>query len=219
MKIKLLFAFTILSLFPVLTNADIIYRVEQTEIPKIQSSNGIDSQSLSRLKRFYVGGYYNYSMWQSYTDDIGTYTDGNDTSSYEVVAGIRLYDTFRVEANYARTQAQWNTLSISGDTFTMNAILDGRIGNLYRILYQQTFVPYIGIGAGASWNSGKNGINLTNKVSPVISAMAGFSIEFNKIFALDIGYKYIHMFDGKNNIIPELSPTAHQIRAGARIHF
>lgn len=52
-----------------------------------------------------------------------------------------------------------------------------------------------------------------------MSAMAGISIEFNDIFALDFGYKYLYMFDGDTNIVADFAPTAHQFRAGARIHF
>ncbi len=202
-----------------ITNADIIYRVEQIESPRIIPESGIDKQALAHKKHFYIGGYYNYSMWQSYTDDTGTSIDGNSTSSYEGTIGIRLYDTFRLETNYTKTNAKWDALSVSGDTFTMNAIFDARINNLYRIFYNQTLVPYVGVGIGASWNSGKNGLVLTNKVSPVLSVMAGISVEFNDIFALDFGYKYTNIFDEKNNIISDLSPVAHQLRAGARIHF
>ena len=132
---------------------------------------------------------------------------------------VRIVDTFRTEINYAHNDAKWDEMSFQTDALMINAIIDARIDNLYRPLRNQMIVPYVGLGAGISWNSANDGIELDKKITPVISAMAGLAFEFNDIFALDLGYKYFYMFKPESNVMPELNPVAHQLRAGARISF
>ena len=121
--------------------------------------------------------------------------------------------------NYIHTKANWEQLSFDSETFLLNAIIDARIDSIYRILRNQTIMPYVGIGAGASWNTGNDTTIIENKTSPVVAAMAGIGIEFNPHFILDFGYRYTYMFNQKNNIIDNLNPTAHQFRVGARVGF
>ena len=198
-----------------LANAELIYRVEQEQFSQSESHN----QTLAQQRRFYIGGYCNFNMWNDFTDSNNTVLKGDDTSSFDIVAGVRLYDIFRVETNYIKTDAKYDAFSIDGNTFMLNAIFDARIDSPYRIFKSQMLVPYVGFGAGASWNKADNGIDLKSKISPVLSAIAGISVEFNSIFALDFGYKYMYLMDGDTDTITDFAPNAHQFRAGARIHF
>lgn len=218
MNTKTLLFGTIISVIPMLANAELIYRVEHDNAPKIERT-GFDNQSLARHRRFYVGASYNYTLWNDFTDSTNFALDGDNTSSFDIVAGVRIYDTFRMEANYIKTDAKYDAFSIDGNTVMLNAIFDARIDNLYRLFGTQMLVPYVGVGAGMSWNDTNNDVKLSSKTSPIMSAIAGISIEFNDIFALDFGYKYLYMFDGDTNIVTDFAPTAHQFRAGARIHF
>jgi hypothetical protein len=218
MKKTLFFTLLCLSL-PLMANAEIVYRVEQIEIPRKLAPNGNNRHELSDRKHYYIGASYNYTMWQDFTTDTNMALNGNNTSSFDIVAGLRLYDTFRLEANYINSNAKWDSVSFNSNMAIMNLIWDARIDSIYRIFDTQILVPYVGFGAGASWNYGRDSIIMEHKFSPVISAMAGISVEFNELFALDFGYKYIYMFNGANNIISDFAPTAHQLRAGARIHF
>ena len=213
MKTKLLFA--TLCLIPTIASASVPYRVEQIRMP----ADSKDSEALARMRRFYVGGGYNFTMWQNYTDKNDVSIAGKNTSSFEVIVGLRIYDTFRLEANYLRTDAQWNALSFTGDTVFLNAIFDARIDSMYRLFRTQMLVPYVGFGAGLSWNSADDGVKIGEKISPVLGALAGISIEFNTIFALDFGYRYLYMFDSKIDGVSDFNPTAHQFRVGARISF
>ena len=214
MKTKYLLA-TAVCLMPCIANAAIPYRAQQNRMP---APDGRDSEALARLHRFYIGGMYDYSMWQSYTDDNDIRAEGKNTSSFEAVAGIRIYDTFRLEANYIHTRAKWDELSMTGNTGFINAIIDARIDNLYRLFYHQRLVPYVGAGAGLSWNSA-NDAHIDNKITPAVAAMAGLSIEMGENFAVDAGYRYMYMFTPKFDVIKDLAPTAHQLRIGARVHF
>lgn len=218
MKTKILFA-TLCLLMPAMANAEIIYHVEHIDIPRILPESGINRHALSDISPYYIGASYNYTMWQDYTTDKDISLDGTNTSSFDIVAGLRLYDTFRLEANYINTTAKWNIFSFDSNIAMLNIIWDARIDNIYRMFNTQMLVPYIGFGAGAAWNNATNNNDMEHRISPVASVMAGISVEFNYIFALDFGYKYIYMFNGDNNIAPDFTPTAHQFRAGARIHF
>ena len=162
---------------------------------------------------------YNFAMWQNFTDDNDIAISGKNSSSFEGVAGLRIYDTFRVELNYLRTNAEYSELSLTGDTFMLNAIWDARIDNIYRIFRSQMIVPYVGVGAGLSWNSADDGVSLDKKISPVAAALAGISVEFSSIFALDFGYRYFYMFEPGTDVIEKLNPSSHQFRVGARISF
>lgn len=203
----------LLFLMPVVANAGIPYRVEQLNMPDSHA------EDFSDVNRFYLGGAYNFSMWQNYTDEDNVSINGKNSSSFEFSAGYRIYDTFRIEANYIRTDAKWNDLSFSGDTFFLNMIWDARIDAMYRLFRSQMLIPYVGFGAGASWNSASDGSRLDNKISPVAAALAGISVEFNSIFALDFGYRYFYMFNPGTESVSDMNPTAHQFRAGARISF
>ena len=211
MKSKILMG--IMCMMPMMANAAMPYRTEQIKMPT-QSTETYASEY-----RFYIGGGYNFSMWQNFTNKQDVSIAGKNTESFEGMIGLRLYDTFRIEANYVRTDAEWNSLSFSGDTVFVNAIWDARIDSIYRFFRSQMLVPYVGIGAGLSWNKADNGVKFDNKISPTLGAMAGISVEFNPIFALDFGYRYFFMFNPKTDIIADWNPTAHQVRAGARISF
>lgn len=217
MKAK--FILPIICTLPMVANAAIPYRVEQLKMPQTETSSGIDNEAYARTHRFYIGGMYNFAMWQNYTDDTNTSISGKNSDTFEAFAGLRVYDTFRIELNYLRTNAEWNALKLTGDTFMLNAILDARIDSIYRIFRSQMIVPYIGVGAGLSWNSSDDDVTLDNKISPAAAALAGFGIEFSSIFALDFGYRYFYMFKPGVDTVAGLNPTAHQFRVGARISF
>ena len=217
MKAKFILPF--LCMLPMAANAAIPYRVEQIKTPAAETPSGLDNEAYARTRRFYVGGMYNFAMWQNFTDDNDIAISGKNSSSFEGIVGLRVYDTFRVELNYLRTNAEYNALSLTGDTFFVNAIWDARIDNIYRIFRSQMIVPYIGVGAGLSWNSADDGATLDKKISPVAAALAGISVEFSSIFALDFGYRYFYMFEPGTDVIEKLNPSSHQFRVGARISF
>ena len=198
-------------------NAAIPYRVEQV-VSRPQDIYGNDREAFARNHRFYIGGMYDFSMWQSYTDDADIHVDGRDTSSFEVVAGVRVYDTFRVEANYARTVARFDDIKLNGDTLFLNAIIDARIDSMYRLFRSQHLIPYVGAGVGLSGNKVEN-TTINDKLSGVLAAMAGLSIEMGEYFAIDAGYRYMYMFSPKFEGIHSLNPTANQFRIGARVNF
>ena len=199
---------------PMCANAAIPYRVEQVKMPTPE-----ENETFASEYRFYVGGMYNVSLWQNYTDDSNIAITGKSAQSYEGFVGLRVSDTFRLELNYTHTKANWNEMSFDGETFLLNALIDARIDSMYRLFRQQMILPYVGIGVGASWNSGTDSTILENKVLPAVAAMAGISVEFNPHFALDFGYRYLYMFNQKNNVISDLNPAAHQFRVGARVSF
>lgn len=199
---------------PMCANAAIPYRVEQVKMPTPE-----ENETFASEYRFYVGGMYNVSLWQNYTDDSNIAITGKSAQSYEGFVGLRVSDTFRLELNYTHTKANWNEMSFDGETFLLNALIDARIDSMYRLFRQQMILPYVGIGVGASWNSGTDSTILENKVLPAVAAMAGISVEFNPHFALDFGYRYLYMFNQENNVISDLNPAAHQFRVGARVSF
>ena len=214
MKNKILF--TALLLLPMTSYAAIPYRVQMNNAPL----DAPGTQTFAQEHRFYIGGAYNFSMWQEYTDKNNFHTGGKNTSSFEGMIGVRPFDTFRIEANYVHTKAEWNAFALTGDTVFINAIFDARIDSMYRILRTQMLVPYVGLGAGISWNSSDDkNIEIENKMAPVFAAMAGIGIEFNQHFALDLGYRYVYMTPQDFGTITDFVPTAHQFRAGARINF
>lgn len=215
MKNKILFI--LLCLLPMGANAAIPYRVEQINMPAEVSQTGNDDEAFASRHRFYVGGTYTFSMWNNDIDG-SLFIDGKNTSSFDAMVGIRIFDTFRLEADYARTVAEWDAFKVTGDTAMLNAIFDARIDSLYRLFYKQHLVPYVGVGGGASWNSAE-GASIENKISPVASVMAGLGIELGEHFALDFGYRYLYMFAPKFDVAHDLAPIAHQLRVGARINF
>lgn len=215
MKVKFLLPILLAVLPFASADAGIIYRVEQTKT----TTTDPDSLTLAQRRRFYIGGMYNYSMWQDFTNEDNLHLDGKNTSSFEILAGIRATDTFRIEANYVHNEAKWDTLSFTSNTAFINTIFDARIDNPYRLFKNQTFVPYIGAGIGLAWNDAASNIKTDNKTSFTMAALAGIGIEFNDIFALDFGYRYTYLFDASTNTVADFTPSAHQFRAGARIHF
>lgn len=209
--------FSLFALTPMVANAAIPYRVEMVEMPVIIPESGNDPESFAREHRFYVGGAYNFSMWADEND--GNITiNGKNTSSFEAVAGVRIYDTFRLEANYVRNNAEWDAFKITSDIAFVNAVFDARIDSMYRLFRSQIIVPYVGFGAGLSWNS-TDDVTLDKKISPVAAALAGIAFELGEHFALDFGYRYMYMFEPGIDVISGFSPIAHQFRAGARINF
>jgi opacity protein-like surface antigen len=211
--------FVTATLIPTMASAAIPYRVEQVNMPNIEQPAGIDNEALARTRRFYVGGAYNFAMWDGFTNSDDVTVSARNSNSFEAMAGVRIYDTFRLEANYIKTKAHWKNLSLTGDTVFVNAILDARVDNIYRLFHSQMLVPYVGVGAGLSWNSGEENVHIDKKIAPVAAAMAGIGIEFNTVFALDFGYRYFYMFNPKITEVRDLNPTSHQFRLGARVSF
>ena len=209
--------FSLFALTPMVANAAIPYRVEMVEMPVIIPESGNDPESFAREHRFYVGGAYNFSMWADENDG-NIAKNGKNTSSFEAVAGVRIYDTFRLEANYVRNNAEWDAFKITSDIAFVNAVFDARIDSMYRLFRSQIIVPYVGFGAGLSWNS-TDDVTLDKKISPVAAALAGIAFELGEHFALDFGYRYMYMFEPGIDVISGFSPIAHQFRAGARINF
>ena len=198
-------------------NAAIPYRVEQVTMPT-PVVGGNDDEAFASEHRFYVGGMYDFSMWQSYTDESNVHVDGKNTSSFDIVAGVRVYDTFRVEANYARTVAKFDDVELKGNTVFINGIFDARIDSMYRLFRKQYLIPYVGAGVGLSLNKATNA-KIDEKTSPVIAAMAGVGIELGEYFTIDAGYRYMYMFSPKFDGVKDLAPTEHQFRVGARLNF
>ena len=198
-------------------NAAIPYRVEQV-VTTPQDVYGNDREAFSREHRFYVGGMYDFSMWQSYTDESNVHVDGKNTSSFDIVAGLRIYDTFRVEANYARTIAEFDDVKLTGDTLFLNAIIDARIDSMYRLFRSQHLVPYVGAGVGLSGNEVENA-KIKDKLSGVLGVMAGLGIELGEYVTIDAGYRYVYMFSPKFYGVDGLNTTANQFRVGARLNF
>lgn len=213
MKNKILFL--LLALVPGLANAEMPYRTQQVLYP--ESEYGDSSNPFAQEHRFYIGASYNLSMWSDYNDG-NLVIVGKNTSGIDAVAGVRVSDIFRVEANYAHLNANWTGLDFSSNQLFINAIIDARIDSIYRMFNTQMLVPYVGFGAGLSWNS-TDGDVLGRESSPVAAALAGISVELGEYFALDFGYKYLYMFDPKIQTISDFNPSAHQFRAGARINF
>lgn len=166
---------------------------------------------------FYVGGGYTFSMWDGVADT-DVRVSGKNTSSFDVVAGYRVADWFRTELDYTRTDARWSGFKLHGDTVMVNALFDARLNSLYRIINRQTIVPYVGVGAGASFNSASD-VHISDDVSATFAALAGFSVEMGDRFMVDLGYRYLYMMSPKFDAVSGLNPTANQFRAGFRVNF
>ena len=217
MNAKILFGAMCL-MIPTMASAAITYRVEQVGGIVAETPTGLDAEALARQRRFYIGASYNYSLWNGYTDDNDVHVGGKNASSFDASLGMRVYDTFRIEANYTHTDAKWTAFSLTGETAMVNAIFDARMDNIYRLFRSQKLVPYVGLGAGISWNKAHD-VQIDNKFTPVAAVMAGLGVELGEWFALDFGYRYFYMFTPKFDAVYDLNPTAHQFRAGARVHF
>lgn len=192
------------------------YRVEQVTMPAPEVN--WDLEALARRYRYYIGGAYNFSMWEDASDDYVS-IDGKNASGFDVVAGVRVNDMIRVELNYSHINAEWNAFELTGDMAFVNALVDARIDNIYRLFRSQSVVPYVGAGVGISWNQvDGTGVQLDKKISPAFGVLAGVGFELGNHFTIDVGYKYLYMFDPGVNYI-DFDPTAHQFRAGVRVHF
>lgn len=205
----------LLCMLPIAANAKIIYRTQQTgPVP----GSAVDSKdTFASEHMFYVGAMYDLSMWQNYMDDTQI-ARGRNTLGFDALVGFRLYDIFRIEADYIYSQAKWDIVSMNTNTVFVNAIFDARIDSLYRLFYKQKLVPYVGIGTGLTWYRGKD-MTFKKDTNLSLAALAGLGIELGEYFALDIGYRYIYMFKPEVNVMPELVPSAHQFRIGARVNF
>lgn len=216
MNAKILFG--AVCLMPMVANAAIPYRVEQVRSYAPETPSGLDSEAMARNHRFYIGAMYDFAMWDGFTDSNDVHASGKNTSSYEGVVGLRLYDTFRLEANYIHTNARWTDFSLKGETAMVNAIFDARIDNIYRLFRTQKVVPYVGAGAGVSWNKATDA-DIEKKARPALAALAGVGFELGSWFTVDLGYRYFYMFTPKFDVISNLNPASHQFRAGARVNF
>ncbi len=214
MKIKYLFAF--LSVLPMTAFASLPYRVEQIDYPTSDVPNY--NRSFAEQYPFYVAGAYNFAIWDNYMDENGVFVDGKNTSGYDISVGYRVYDTFRIEAQYLYTDAAWDAFSITGNGAMVNAIFDARIDSMYRLFKSQHIIPYVGVGGGMTWVKSDD-VDTKNTATPMAAALAGVSLEFGGWFAFDFGYRYFYMFSPKFDGIDGLDPTAHQFRAGARFSF
>ena len=202
-------------LVPIAANAEITYRVQKT-----WEARGEDAARdvYASKHRFYAGAMYNFSIWQDYTSDDNITAKGKDTSGFDVLLGIRWFDTFRIEADYFTTRARWNSISVDTNTAFLNLIVDARIDSLYRMFYKQKLIPYIGAGVGATWTNGKDTV-VNNDTVASFAVLAGLGIEFNDWFTLDIGYRYMYVSKPGIEGFRDLAPNANQVRVGARINF
>lgn len=201
-------------LVPMMANAAVTYRVQKTWST---DEDGVKHDGFASKHRFYAGGMYDFSMWQNYTAGDMT-ADGQNTSGFDVMVGVRLFDTFRIEADYFNARAKWNDFAINTNTAFLNAIVDARIDGLYRMFYPQKLIPYIGAGVGATWVSGDN-INVASDTVASFAVLAGLGVELGERFTLDIGYRYVYMLKPGIEGIADLAPNANQLRIGARVNF
>jgi len=204
----------IFCLVPMMANATVTYRVQKTWST---DTDGGTNDSYASRHRFYVGGMYDFSMWQNYTSDYAE-AKGKDMSGFDVLLGFRLFDTFRIEADYLNTRAKWSGFSINTNTAFLNMIVDARIDSLYRLFHSQKLVPYIGAGIGATWTSGVN-IDVESDTVASFAVLAGVGLELGERFTLDLGYRYVYMTKPGIENVRDIAPNANQIRIGARINF
>ena len=200
---------------PMMANAEITYRVQKTWTERGENAA---RDTYASKHRFYAGAMYNFSIWQDYTTDDNITANGHDTSGFDVMLGIRWFDTFRIEADYFTAKAKWNGFAINTNTAFLNLLVDARIDSLYRMFYKQKLIPYIGAGVGATWTDGKD-IVVDNDTVASFAVMAGLGIELNDWFTLDIGYRYMYMLKPGIDGFRDLAPNANQIRVGARVNF
>ena len=200
----------LLCVLPMRAGATVLYRVQTTSAPTDSVNN---NDTFASRHRFYVGGMYDLSFWQN---DGGV--AGKAASGFDVVAGFRLYDTFRIEADYMNTRAKWDDFALKTNTVFVNALVDARIDNLYRFFYKQKLVPYVGAGVGMTWIDGDDVAVEKDSVASM-AALAGVAVELGEHFTLDFGYRYVYMFKPHTDVLPDLRPRAHQLRVGARINF
>lgn len=210
------FLIYLLCLMPMVAQAKIIYRTQQTG--SVPGAKVVESKdTFADRHRVYVGAMYDFSMWQNY-DDGENVIHGANESGFDGLIGFRLSDIFRLEADYMYNRAKWSSFSMNTHTIFFNAIVDARVDSLYRMFYNQKLVPYVGAGAGLTFYDAK-GLEFGNDTNASLAAMAGLGVELGEHFTLDFGYRYVYMFKPSVDMAPNLSPSAHQIRLGARINF
>lgn len=200
----------LLCILPMHAGATILYRVQQDGSP---NDSATVRRSFASRHRFYVGGMYDMSFWQRENG-----VSGKNTSGFDAVAGFRVCDTFRLEADYMNTRAKWDGFGLKTNTIFMNALVDARLDDAYRFFYKQKLVPYVGAGVGMTWVDG-DGVAVKKDTVASLAAMAGFGIELGEYVTLDLGYRYVYMFKPNVDVMSDLRPRAHQARAGIRINF
>ena len=204
------FLICLLCVLPMHAGATVLYRVQTTSAPTDSVSK---NDTFASRHRFYVGGMYDLSFWGN---DGGV--SGKNTSGFDAVAGFRINDTFRIEADYMNTRAKWDDFALKTNSVFVNALVDARIDNLYRFFYKQKLVPYVGAGVGMTWVDGDDTATRKDSVASM-AALAGIAVELGEHVTLDFGYRYVYMFKPDVEILPDLRPRAHQLRVGARINF
>lgn len=195
------------------------YRAQQTADAAAEQKG----QRFAVEKRFYVAGNYVLSSWNDAVEN-PVRLKGENSGSFDAAVGMRPADNFRLELNYYRMNAEYDQLTVDGNALFLNAIYDARFHPKYSWLKRQFFVPYVGAGAGLSWNSTDTaGVKLGRGMSPALAALAGIALEFNSTFGIDFGYRYIYMLSPKPDIggttLDKASFGAHQFRAGVRVSF
>ncbi len=208
------FLICLVCVLPMHAGATVLYRVQQTGAP---TDSVAKNDAFASRHRFYVGGMYDFSIWGDESGN-GITFDGKTTSGFDAVAGFRLNDTFRFEADYMHTNARWDEIKLNTNTVFINALVDARIDNIYRFFYKQKLVPYVGAGVGMTWVDGDS-VVVKNDTVASMAALAGVAVELGEHFAIDFGYRYVYMFKPRVDILPDLRPRAHQLRVGARINF
>lgn len=199
---------------PLTTQAEVLYRVQKNGNA---NESAINNETFASKHRFYAGAMYDFSMWQSYTDENIT-ADGKNSSGFDIIAGVRISDSFRIEADFLNTRAKWDAFSLNTNTVFLNALVDARVDSIYRLFHSQVFVPYVGAGVGMTFISG-NDTEVDKDSVASMTAMAGVGIELSETVALDFGYRYMYMFKPHATVMPDLQPRAHQLRAGVRFNF
>ena len=206
MKFKRFLFFTFCLFIINFAKADVTYTSEIKGEKKINNS-----KVLAENRPFYISGFYNLNFWQDKSDK-NIEIKGNQTKSFDFAVGHRMYDTFRLEANYSQINAEYNKLSFSNNSLILNLIFDARVDSVYRIFKRQLLMPYIGFGFGTSWGDVKSNF--------IALGLLGISVELEDFIHLDFGYKYTFL-SSINNLedYEKISPISNGIRAGIRVNF
>lgn len=204
----------LLCMIPAYASAEVLYSVQGKIEDNVEQ---YDDDAYATRHRFYIGGAYNFSLWQNYIED-AVMANGKESFGFDAVFGIRATDILRIEGNYMYTRAKWQEFSMHTNTAFVNAIIDARVDAPYRFFYEQHVVPYVGAGGGLTWADGID-IKVNKKIVPVANVMAGIGIEFDDFLTVDLGYRYIYMFGPGVDTLPDFTPRAHQFRAGLRMNF
>lgn len=206
--------FLLICALPLTAQSGVLYSVETVGSP---NESAINNEAFASKHRFYAGAMYDFSIWQDYTDD-NMIADGKNASGFDIVAGVRVSDSFRIEADYLNTRAKWDSFSLDTNTIFLNALVDARIDNVYRLFHNQVFVPYVGAGVGMTFVSG-NDTDVDKDTVASMAAIAGIGIELSETVTFDFGYRYMYMFKPHATAMPDLRPRAHQLRGGIRFNF